>query len=215
MPDGLLHTPYFWPVITQMGSAGVIVPTLAITAAGLWHARQRTAVHVWLVALALAVFITLASKIVFIGWGIGIASLDFTGVSGHTLLATAVLPVIFSWLLADERHLSRFAGATLGLLLATGVAVSRVVLGMHSISEVVCAWFIGLIVTWAALSTMQSPARAPWFARLSPLALLFAFGTTTSDYMPTHDWEIQLALLLSGHDKPYTRQHLSSPESME
>lgn len=30
-------------------------------------------------------------------------------------------------------------------------------------------------------------------------------GSTTSNYLPTHDWEVRLALLLSGHGRPYAR----------
>ena len=211
MPETFQQTTYVWRVITHLGSSSLLMPILAIAATGLWQSRQRAAARIWLLTLAVAVMITLATKILFLGWGIGIASLDFTGISGHTLLATSVLPVLFSWLLAPDRYRFRLAGASVGLLLAAAVGISRIVLGAHSISDVGVAWLAGLAVSGVTLNAMQSPIQRPWFVRLLPLVLLFAFGTTTSTYLPTHEWEIRIALLLSGNDKPYTRQHLMRP----
>jgi hypothetical protein len=104
----------------------------------------------------------------------------------------------------DEKRIS-LAGVVIGLMLAVGVGISRVVLGAHSDSEVATAWILGLSVSGLALSAMKTPVQRPWFARLAPLVLLLAFGSATSNYLPTHDWEIELSLLLSGHSKPYTR----------
>jgi hypothetical protein len=81
-------------------------------------------------------------------------------------------------------------------LLAAGVAVSRVMLGAHSGSEVLAAWLLGLMVSGLSLRSLKSPAEAPWFARLSPLILLLAFSHTASTYLPTHSWEIKVASFL-------------------
>jgi len=197
-----------------MGSASLLLPTLVIAATGLWQSRQIMALRIWLLALALAVSLTLATKVMFLGWGVGSAAFDFTGISGHTLLATSVLQVLFSELLAAERCRFHSGGASLGLLLGLAVGASRVALGAHSISEVISAWLLGLIVSGVTLDAMEGSRQRRWFARLSPLALIFALGTTLSSYLPTHEWEIRLSLLLSGHAKPYTRQHLTSPQKI-
>lgn len=212
MPDTFWQAFDVWPVVTHMGSASVLMPTVALAATGLWQSQQRVAVHTWLLALALAVLVTIVSKILFLGWGIGIASLDFTGVSGHTLLAASVLPVLFGWLLATEEDRPSVAGAAFGMLAALGVAASRVILGAHSVSEVVLACLLGITVSRATLAVMDGPARRPWFVRLSPLFFLLALGTPTSSYLPTHNWEIRIALFLSGNDEPYTRDHLKAPD---
>ena len=204
-------TIYSWLVITHLGSASVLMPIFGIAMVGLWRANQYDTVRIWLLMLSFAIAVTLISKIMFLGWGLGIPSLDFTGISGHALLATSVLPVLLSWFLGNHGYRVRAAGAFLGLLVGAVVSVSRVVLGAHSVSEVLIAWMIGLLVSLITLPTLISPSRRPWFIWLSPLILLFAFGTSTSTYMQTHDWEIKIALLLSGHDRPYARMRLIEP----
>lgn len=203
-----------WPLITHLGSASLLIPTLVITALGLRVSGQAAALRIWLLTIFVAIVATIVTKVLFFGWGIGSASLNFTGVSGHTLLATAVLPVLFGWLLASENsRFSLIAGVSFGALLSIGVGISRVVLGAHSVSEVILAWLIGGAVSGITLSALRSPNPRPWYAALSPALLLLAFGTTASTYLPTHNWEIDLSMFLSGHRKPYTRCDLLQSES--
>jgi membrane-associated phospholipid phosphatase len=197
-------------MITHLGAVGIALPMLAFTAIGLWQSHQRASVRIWLMAIALAVTVTVASKVLFNGWGLGIASLNFTGISGHTVLATSVLPMFFCWLGASDRPRFRLAGVIFGLILSVVVGVSRVVLGAHSGSEVVSAWLVGAAVSWVGFSALEGSIQPLRLSRLVPLILLLVLGTTTSSYFPTHDWEVKLSLFLSGRDKPYTRQQLLS-----
>ena len=201
-------TPYAWQVITHLGSLGLMIPVVAIAATSLWQAGQKAAVRIWLPALALAATITLATKILFLGWGIGIAALDFTGISGHTLLATSVLPVLFGSLFAQDRYCAKPAGAAFGLLIGAVVGISRIFLGAHSGSEVVVAWLIGAAVSGVTLKALDSSLQRLWLAWLAPLVLFLAFNAATSSYLQAHNWEVRIALLLSGHDRPYTRHQL-------
>lgn len=207
MPEALQGTDYAWRVISHLGSSSLMMPILVITATSLWHSQQKAAVRIWLLGSSLAVIVTLATKIAFYGWGIGIASLNFTGISGHTLLATSILPVLFEWVLARNQSNAELSVSSYGLLVGAGVGISRVVLGAHSMSEVLVAWIAGLAVSGVTLRALKRPVQRPRLAWLSPLILLLALNTTTSTYLPTHDWEVRIALLLSGHDRPYTRQH--------
>jgi membrane-associated phospholipid phosphatase len=211
MLDSVHLTPYLWRVITHFGSAGLILPILTIVVIGLWQSGQRTAAGVWLIWLGLSILATVASKVLFLGWGIGVAELNFTGVSGHTVLATSVLPVFFSWVMALTPQRFNLVGALFGLGLSVGVGLSRVVLGTHSPSEVVAGWVIGLMVSAVTLYSLDGRHRRPWFASLSPLILLLALSTTTSNYLPTHDWELRLALLLSGQNQPHHRHQRLGP----
>lgn len=213
-----------WRVVTHLGSASLLLPTLAITAIALQAGGQARAMRVWLASLGLAALVTTVSKLLFFGWGVGVASLNFTGVSGHALLATAVLPVLFAWLLSPDAQdrasppvagrspvFSRRTGLALGLLVSLAVGVSRVVLGAHSPSEVVAAWLLGLGVATYTIKAMEHSRTRPWFAVLAPAVLLLAFGSAASNYLPTHDWEVRLALALSGREKAYTRHQLLAP----
>lgn len=208
MLDSALDAEYGWLVVTHLGSATLALPTLALTAIGLWQSRQYRATRLWITALGLAISITLVSKILFLGWGIGVATLDFTGISGHTLLATSCLPVLFSALLLPNLFRFRAAGTALGLLIGAGVALSRVVLGAHSISEVVCAWLIGSTVSLITVRSMENKKNRPWIVYFAPCLLFLAFSTKHANILPTHGWEINIALFVSGHEKPYTRPQL-------
>lgn len=200
MFEALQHREQFWEVVGHLGAASLQLPVLLLVVPGLWLAGQRDALRVWLLTFSAAVLLTLGSKILYFGWGIGFKPLAFTGISGHAVLAACILPVLFGWLLMrDQQRFSR-AGAVLGLLLAAGVAVSRVKLGAHSSSEVLVAWLLGLLVSGLSLRALKSPPRAPWFASLAPMILLLAFSHTASTYLPTHAWEIKVASFLSGQE---------------
>lgn len=207
MEETLVHANEGWQIISHLGSASLLLPVLLVTAGGLWQSRQRGAVVMWLGSLALAVTVCLTSKVAYIGWGIGIESINFTGVSGHTLFATSVLPVLFYWLAASRssRLVLRQYAIALGVVLSALVAISRVVLNAHSVSEVVPGWLLGLLVSIAAIQAMQAPIQLPRYVFMAPLALLFAFDTSAATYIPTHSYEIRLALFLSGRDTPYQR----------
>jgi membrane-associated phospholipid phosphatase len=199
-----------WQHITHLGSANVLMPMIALTVVALWQAYQKLAVGIFMFILLAAIIITLISKIIFLGWGIGIASLDFTGISGHTLLATSVFPILFSWMMSPIHGKFRYSGELVGLLLALVVGLSRIVVGAHSLSEVVAGWLLGLIVCGITLNAIERPTNIPHFFRYITLSFLLMINLTSINYLPSHDWEVKLALLLSGHNASYTRQHLAS-----
>jgi membrane-associated phospholipid phosphatase len=197
-----------WKHITRLGSASLLMPIIALTALAFWRSNQKSAIRIFLVILVVAISITLVSKIIYLGWGLGITSLDFTGISGHTLLATAVLPIMFGWMLSPNQWKFRYTGELVGLLLAIVVGLSRIVLGAHSLSEVVAGWIFGLIVCGVTLKAIKYPIQIPYFFRYIAVGLLLIINLTSTNYLPTHDWELRLALLLSGHEVSYSRQHI-------
>lgn len=204
------HPASWWRVLTHLGSSSLMLPLLALVALGLWQSGRIVAARTWIGGVLAAAILTLVSKCLFMGWGIGSATLNFTGVSGHAVLATSVYPVLLHWLLAPQPVVRRYLGGGLGLLLASVVAVSRVVLDAHSPSEVIVAWCIGLLVSLATVRAMPEPVRPPGWVRLVPLLLLFSLHTSTATYLPSHNWEVRLSLALSGHDKPFARHYLLS-----
>lgn len=86
----------------------------------------------------------------------------------------------------------------LGFMLAVVLAVSRVMVQAHSVSEVVLGLLLGSAVTLLAISKADLP-RGTW--RLYVPVLL-------APPLPTHQLVTRLALLLSGHARPYTRLDL-------
>lgn len=199
-----LNSDYGWRVVTHLGAAGILLPIFAVQVAGLWFSQKIAAAR-WLAALGVAVILTLISKSLFWGWGLGIVSWNFTGVSGHTLLATSIFPVLCRMHApADSPRLQR-AAVALGVLVAIGIGISRIVLGAHSVSEVCAGWFLGLVVSMVVIGAIKTSYRPlPW-ARYAPLILLMAFNPAAAHLLPTHDLEMKLALAMSGRTKPFTR----------
>jgi len=199
-----------WETITHLGSAGLILPVWLLAALGLWRGGQRSALLCWGLSLGLAASLTLLTKLMFMGWGYGIAAVNFTGISGHAVLATSVLPPLLGAFLAPQGGRLRVLLALLGWSLAILVGVSRVKLGAHSWSEVMSAWLLGTLVSGAALLALGRLNPTPSWARWLPLALLLAFAGRQVTYLPTHEWEMQLAIRLSGAEKPFTREQLKA-----
>lgn len=192
-----------WWTITHLGSSSLLLPACLLLMWGLWRTGHTRTLQWLVLALGSAVSVTLLSKLAFYGWGFGVAAWDFTGVSGHTLLAAALLPL----LLRCMPGLGVW-GAVAGAGLAIAVGVSRVVVGAHSPSEVLAAWLLGGLVAAAVLSTLgRVRLRHPALV-VAPLLLLGSLHTPASTYLPSHSWEVRAALWLSGRTTPYTRAHL-------
>ena len=201
-----------WLVITHLGAASLMLPMFMMVTAELWVAGQKSDLLAWLLAMMAGVAIVLASKIAFIGWGWGSTSLDFTGISGHSMLASSIFPVWMGWLLAGPTRRFSLHGVMLGLVIGAVVGWSRLILGAHSPSEVIAGWILGMAISLFAYKVMRGRCPAQGWARLAGIILLlFAFSPSLSGYLPTHRWEVGIALALSGHTHPYSRQRLHRP----
>src|SRR5688500_14227487 len=112
----------FWRHFTWLGDSGLLLPAALLIAVWLASARHTwPAAWAWVLIFGAASLVVLASKLAFLGWGIGSASLNFTGISGHTMLSAAVWPVAL-WLVASRgTHRLRVALAIAGWLLAAGI----------------------------------------------------------------------------------------------
>jgi len=199
-----LH-PDFWPLVTRFGEAQLMLPSaLALVAWLAWAGERRTAV-LWVSLLSLAVVLTTASKIAFIGWGVGIASLNFTGFSGHAMHAAAVFPLILRCLTASSARPTRRFAVALGFALAALVAVSRVVVGAHSASEVLAGFALGGAASALALAFGSVPQQHLPRWLLAVLIGAQLANPAAVPTLPTHDMVTRLALVVSGHDRPYTR----------
>lgn len=202
--------PLFWSAVTRLGESAVVAAGALLVL--VWLARAaRPAAWLWLAALAAAVGLTTASKVAFMGWGVGSAALDFTGVSGHAMFAGAVYPALGAAALARWQARGRLAGAAAGTLLAVLVAASRVHVQAHSVSEVVAGCAAGLAVGLlaVALAARGMPRPLP----VAALAGVLAWGTVTlaahpEPLVPSHQLVTRLALELSGRERPWTRAEL-------
>jgi hypothetical protein len=207
---------FFWHFVTRLGEAQILLPAamLAALSFAVRHRSWRTA-GLWLVLLASATLLTLASKLAFIGWGLGWAELDFTGVSGHAMLAAALYPLLLAALIPARTPTGRRCVVGLGIGLALLVGVSRVVVGAHSWSEVLAGLALGAMVTAVVMVGRpaarerpgQSRAGFPMGSLLMPLVIA-AWVTVTFASAPlfsSHAVVTRLSLTLAGHTTAHTR----------
>ena len=202
MPDLPTH---LWYSITSLGGAGLTLP-LAIAIA-LWLAVGYTwrMAAGWLLLLGVAVVLVTVTKLAFLGWGVGVRVWDFTGLSGHAMLSTAVYPVALFLMLLPTRPAVRVIGVLLGLGAGVAVALSRVVLDAHSPSEAITGCLVGALTALVFIrwSWHAAPGRLSAAAvTLSLVILTFALHDVR---VPTHRWVTHLALKVSGHDRPFVR----------
>ncbi|MBS0444943.1 MAG: phosphatase PAP2 family protein [Proteobacteria bacterium] len=197
-----------WHLITRLGEAQVMLPaTFAVLAWFALRPNGRALAGWWFGLMSAAVALTTASKIAFIGYGVGIAGINYTGVSGHSMFAAVVYPLLFRVLASGSPLRERIALAG-GIALAALVGYSRLVLGAHSLSEVLAGWALGGLATAAALWLARVPAvRLPaWL----PLAVFTVVPLLVGSAPPSrsHDIVTRLSLAISGRSAPYTRAQM-------
>lgn len=199
-----------WATLSQLGDSRLLLPTaVLLIAIGLW--RGHPWARRWVVALLAVGLIVLASKLAFLGWGLGIASIDFTGFSGHAAMSALVWPVIL-WLLTGGGKTGRW-GAALGLLLAASIGYSRLPLNAHSWSEVISGFALGAA---GSLATLSGATPIPCLRRRWVIAAL-AVGACVPAAIPqvhTHQLVVKVAKALSGSVKEFDREMLRRSEGL-
>lgn len=195
----------FWTFVSRFGEAQILLPiALALC---LWLARReevRPVVVRWLAWMSAAAFVTTVTKVAFMGWGIGSATLDFTGISGHSMFSAAVYPPLMFLTATRWRSAAWLAGFALALV----IGVSRVMIDAHSWSEVVAGLVAGSLVSVSTLWMARSRhARVPLWMPLG-IAAWLAITPVHAPASTTHDMVTRLALRLSGRQVPHTRAEL-------
>jgi membrane-associated phospholipid phosphatase len=209
--SSLMFWSTFWHAFTRLGEAQILLPAaLAVYGWTIWRApASRVCASRWLMCVAVAAVLTTLTKIAFIGYGLGSAWLDFTGLSGHAMFSAAILPVLMRLLVVDQGPQGVRWAVALGYALALGVAISRVMVDAHSVSEVVGGALCGgaasavALAAWRHLPLLRVPARL-WLG--VPTAIVLAMQSAPPSQ--THDWVTRLSLQLSGRAQACTREAL-------
>jgi len=201
---------HLWHLLTRLGEAQILLPAAALTMLALLaQAQTRRLALGWMALVAAAAALTTASKVAFIGWGIGWAAIDFTGVSGHSMFAAAIYPILMVALLSGPLRGRHPLAVALGCALALVVGVSRIKVGAHSWSEVLAGWAVGGLVSAAALAVYNTTSAL----RIRPAvpAVLLAWMAVMPFQLnasPTHALVTRLALTMSGNERPFQRSDL-------
>ncbi|WPS00282.1 phosphatase PAP2 family protein [Klebsiella aerogenes] len=202
-----------WQFVSFLGDSTVLLPSAVVLFAVLvLRKTSRTLAWQWAMLFGITGTVVCISKLAFMGWGIGIREIDFTGFSGHTALSTAFWPILL-WLLTSRASSSlRWGTVLLGFVLAGIVGYSRLMIHAHSVSEVVSGFILGacgslifLLLQWRAHSSRT--AQISWTGALSmviiPLVLL-----NTGAKAPTQSLLGELATMIGPFEKPFTRADL-------
>ncbi|EQB0888061.1 TPA: phosphatase PAP2 family protein [Raoultella ornithinolytica] len=199
-----------WQWVSFFGDSTVLLPSAAAVFMVLFLRRpSRQIAWQWGLLFGITGAIVSASKLAFMGWGIGIRELDFTGFSGHTALSTAFWP-IFLWLLCARGSIAlRRIAMVMGYLLAGLVGYSRLAIHAHSLSEVIAGLLLGacgsaLFLLLQRNSSRVVDAQLSWGGVLS-LIIIPVVLLNTGTKAPTQSLLGEIAVKLGPLEKPFTR----------
>jgi membrane-associated phospholipid phosphatase len=151
--------------LTDFADQAVVVPIVLAVAAILLIRGQRRVAFLWLGVIGATLMAVGTLKLAFLGCSQTFDSLSIRSPSGHTAAASVVAGGLA--ILLTGRH-------TIILVVATSAAsvigLSRVVLGCHSVPEVVLGATVGLIGT-EILSRLWPPGQ-----RRRPASILVIAG---------------------------------------
>ncbi|WP_130619727.1 phosphatase PAP2 family protein [Dyella amyloliquefaciens] len=198
-----------WTFITAFGDSAVLLPCavaiffwLGLSQGG-WSLAWR-----WLLLFCAVALLVAASKLMFMAWRLGIPSLDFMGISGHSAMSATVWTALLALLWPRSRDNSGAVGAMTGLLFAIAIAVSRVAVHAHSWAEVLAGLSLGggaviAFLWWAGPRWQLQGSR--W---LAVLTLVLILSLTYGHRFPSEYLLRVVAKHLSLDSTVYTRRSL-------
>jgi len=160
--------------ITDLGDSALLLPASAFLVAYLLYFRTLSVARIWISTLALCGFLTLFLKVAFFTCGSTVPALDLHSPSGHTSLSTTFYGCAALMVAGDKGRATQVAVLAAGTALVIAVAISRVLLQVHSLPEVVMGLSIGIVcVIWFGSRFLALPPLSlPWQGALVVVMLL-------------------------------------------
>jgi hypothetical protein len=125
--------------LTDFADQAVILPLVLAVAVALAVQGWRRGAFVWLIVVAATFLATLTFKLMFLACSPLFGPMDVHSPSGHVAAATVVTGGLAAMLTRRRTNILPAA-----VLAAVVIGISRVVLGMHSLPEVIVGALIGL-----------------------------------------------------------------------
>lgn len=175
--------------------------TIALTGAvtvWLFAAYSSRSAAFWCIAAGSALGIVGASKIMYLGWGVQSASLDFKAASGHAVGAAAVLPVALYLLAMSFGRRQQAIGLLAGCVTSIAVAVSLVIHGEHTVSEALAGWCVGSVASGVTWLHLRHKVMRPSPQGICAAVAVGLIAATCMPAVPAGWWMIKTALALSG-----------------
>jgi membrane-associated phospholipid phosphatase len=175
----------FFRSVTDLGDSALLVPASLLLLAYLLYLGKRRLALVWMATVALCASLTLMVKIAFPVLGADLPFPDMLHPSGHASFGTTFYLCAALMLAGDREGWRRTAILVAAVVLAAAIAISRVIVQAHSVSEVIFGLAIGSVcVGWFSLRYFagQKP-RLGWEPLLGMLLALAVV---------THGWHLDL-----------------------
>lgn len=157
--------------LTDFADQAVILPLVLATAVALAVQGWRRGAVVWLLVVAATFVAMLVLKLMFLACSPLFGPMDIHSPSGHVAAATVVAGGLAAMI--SRQRVSILPAA---LVAAVVIGISRLVLGMHSLPEVVLGALIGLTGAVALMRFAGPPPRLktrPLIAVIVIVAVLF------------------------------------------
>ncbi|HAY0632077.1 TPA: phosphatase PAP2 family protein [Serratia marcescens] len=204
-----------WYSLTFFGDSMLLLPSgIIVFAILMFVCRDWKQTAQWALLFGGVGAIVCASKLAFMGWGIGIRELDFTGFSGHSALSASIWPVMM-WLLTGRFSTAVRKTAVLsGYALALLIGYSRLAIHVHSVSEVISGLALGGAASSAFLWLQHNIAPpALSYRKIAAALLLPLLLINNGTIAPTQGLLEFIAVSIAPIDKPFTREdmHANAP----
>jgi membrane-associated phospholipid phosphatase len=165
--------------ISDLGDSAILLPLSLLLVAALWRYQSWSAALAFLWAAGFCAAVMFVLKVSFLTCG-GTWQAGILSPSGHTSMSTTVygaFAIVSARQAPDWRRLLIFAA---GGLVIISIAISRIVLGMHSPPEVVLGLLVGMVaLVIFALRYIRLGSTAlnlPLLLAISCLILLILHG---------------------------------------
>lgn len=193
----------WWHILSVLGSLAVTGPIGVAIAIWLSAGKSWRLTLAWSMLFGVGMALVVATKIAFIGWGMGVESVAFAGISGHAMRSAAVFPVAFYLMAYGAARPVRLAALAAGLALTVLIAISRVMINAHSVSEVVTGCLLGFTVAAAFIWYTGSGRELVLSRVLYLLCVPVLVLAPRVEPIPTEMWITRAALYLAGHEQPH------------
>lgn len=156
--------------ITDFGDQAVILPLLATVTVALFAMGWPRAAWVWALTICCVLTVVLCLKLAFAACAGAVMMTGIRSPSGHTALAAAAYGGLIGLLgRRTGPGISRFV--LTAALIAILVGLSRVMLGAHTVPDVVLGGVIGTIGAVVLIRSVDPPPPSQGSTRLAAAAL--------------------------------------------
>lgn len=181
MSTNFFHTSVH--TITRFGELAVLLPLSTMLFAVLWGCESKQAAVAFLRALAACLFAMAVLKLFFLSCRVG-TNAGMVGPSGHAAASTMVLGSLAVVVCSRIAGTWRIAAALAVIAMVAAIATSRVMVGVHSISEVVVGTLVGFFTLFWFFRTYRRLEHPPLNVALLSVAAIAMLVLLNGAHLP-------------------------------